>query len=150
MKFIAFFVVLFYCGHSFAQHSFSPGSPKVKVEIRYSKRANIGQLGEYLDSSDIVAITKQVGKAVMKEILQKTEVPECITNAKDARLRGFNLYQVAEYVSNEPDDSGFGMQETTYAILQVSANDNRNNSQCKISKTFYIRIVADDIAAVAN
>ncbi|MEO5942157.1 MAG: hypothetical protein ABIP30_02245, partial [Ferruginibacter sp.] len=57
------------------------------------------------------------------------------------------VYQIAEYTAIQPDASGYDTEEVTYAILEVPANENQTiGGDCKLEKTFYIRIPADLIA----
>lgn len=149
MKITVLFVLLLAAVTGMAQNA-SP-AVKQKVDIVYTKHVTGGNLADYVDTADIRTITRQTGKALCKEILQNRSLPACYTSLLNNRLTGVVIYLVAEYTTTEPDETGLGTQETTYAILEVPFTENKNAAAgCNFDKTFYIRIPADDIRKVSK
>ena len=147
MKKLSFFLLLICSVNSFAQ---KPFKERRRVVIFNAKHMVVGNLEEYLDTADIRAIKTQVGKTVnnyiLKNKLEKNQI-SCYEELLKKNRTTLVVYQIAEYTAIQPDASGYDTEEVTYAILEVPANENQTVAgDCKLERTFYIRIPADFIA----
>ena len=141
MKIFSFLILLFCAIQSFAQMG---GAKRQQVNLKYGEHGNTINLKDYLNSADQAAIIKQVGTTGFNTIVQPitaSELPACYKTSTGNKLTIFTMYLVAKYTTTEYDAFGYDKQETTYAIVEVPMDENKNISgDCAMKKTFYIRI----------
>ncbi len=141
MKIFSFLILLFCIVQSFAQMG---GAKRQRVNLNYGEHGNTINLKAFFNKDAREAIIQQVGKDAFNTIIQpitEAELPACYKTSSGNQLTVFTMYMVAKYTTMEYDEFGYNQQQTTYAIVEVPLNENKDiEGDCVMKKTFYIRI----------
>ncbi|MGG9962266.1 hypothetical protein [Ferruginibacter sp. SUN106] len=148
MKNICVVVQLFCIHQAFAQ----PETKKKQVMLSTGEHNIVLKMKEYFDAAAQKSIIDQVGQAKYDAIVQsitEADLPACYTTTTGKRLSDFTMYKIAEYTTLQYDAFGLYEEKATYDIIEVPLSENKDlQPDCKMSKTFYIRIPAAYVQSV--
>ena len=125
---------------------------KQQVMLSTGEHSIVLKMKDYFDTAAKQEIINQVGKKKYNDIVQpitEADLPPCYKTTSGKRLSGFILYKIAEYTTTDYDAFGLYQEEETYDIIEVPLSENKNlQPDCKMSKTFYVRIPDEYVQSV--